>query len=786
MTQTYKVQVSMNQAHIVESGFVWKQGDFGFNIEIEVMDFDTTGATPQIIFRKSTGAVEATQISVAGNKFTYAIRGTELDTPGPCVCDLKLKDSTTKRVSTASFKYFVIPDTMDGLEQEASSYSDTIEQIVGGFDGKIQEIKSSINTKDNNDLLHMSRTENLFDKNQIYKGYYDNNGEIAANTNYGISNKIIVPNGKKVVLSYARTTGGKQIADINGCRFLTIYNKDGSLYGNNNNVRFWWNNDTGEDKYVVFTIYLTNDQITDIMVTLCAGSVNAPKYTDIYSPYISEYSTNDYVIKAKSNNLYNPNRVLVGYVDNAGSIDSNSRYMITEKIEVPSGKCLMVSYEDQGARYSSANSARFITIYNADDTLVGDAGARYYWNNNTENTKYAVVTLFYSSPRSNIMIEFGDYNSGAPVAKSVVNNLYESYEEEIIFNYDTEKEYPQYFKKELHDVALRINRHTDDTCLVLNIITDTHMGISGRQFENAYETIENVKKLNDMVYIDGVVHLGDLVDQNISNTLSDDEIYQIMQDYINTLKNTNRNTYIVNGNHDGDEANLFRADKWYGIAGRLNYSNSKSNDDKLYFWTEDKKTKTRLVFIAIPDDVTGQPYFGYTYEILKWLRDSAFNIEDNWKIIMFAHIPPFFAYFGGEILNKTSFYGLCNAFNQKGTYSDAWISCDFTGQSGSKIIAYITGHGHGDAILEAGETVTGTDYQGHTVTTTNEMPCPVISIGCNLLSMGSMTNYNAVAPYRQDQTKAQDLWDTLIYRPDEGVIYMIRFGAGTDRWVSVG
>ena len=137
MTQTYKVQVSMNQAHIVESGFVWKQGDFGFNIEIEVLDFDTTGATPQIIFRKSTGAVEATEISVAGNKFTYAIRGTELDTPGPCVCDLKLNDSTTKRVSTASFKYFVIPDTMDGLEQEASSYSDTIADIVGDLKNTI-------------------------------------------------------------------------------------------------------------------------------------------------------------------------------------------------------------------------------------------------------------------------------------------------------------------------------------------------------------------------------------------------------------------------------------------------------------------------------------------------------------------------------------------------------------------------------------------------------------------------------------------------------------------------
>lgn len=144
MTQTYKVQVSMNQAHIVESGFVWKQGDFGFNIEIEVLDFDTTGATPQIIFRKSSGAVEATQITRAGNKFTYAIRGTELDTPGPCVCDLKLKDSTTKRVSTASFKYFVIPDTMDGLNQQASSYSDTIAQILAEYELDVDGLMKTI------------------------------------------------------------------------------------------------------------------------------------------------------------------------------------------------------------------------------------------------------------------------------------------------------------------------------------------------------------------------------------------------------------------------------------------------------------------------------------------------------------------------------------------------------------------------------------------------------------------------------------------------------------------
>lgn len=145
MTQTYKVQVSMNQAHLVDSGFTWKQGDFGFNIEIEVLDFDTTGATPSLVFRKGDGAVEATTgITVSNNKFTYAIRGNELETPGPCICDLKLKNSTTQRISTASFKYFVLPDTEDGLNNQAHSYSDTIAQIISGYEDDVETINANI------------------------------------------------------------------------------------------------------------------------------------------------------------------------------------------------------------------------------------------------------------------------------------------------------------------------------------------------------------------------------------------------------------------------------------------------------------------------------------------------------------------------------------------------------------------------------------------------------------------------------------------------------------------
>ena len=173
MTQTYKVQVSMNQAHLVESGFVWKQGDFGFNLEIEVLDFDTSGVTPQIIFRKSAGAVESTSVTQSSNKFTYTFAGTELDTPGPGICDLKLKNSTTQRISTASFKFFVIPDTEDGLNEQASSYSDTIAQIIEGYEDDVDELRGELQTSDKAiDVLNNTNSGNVFSVSTM-SGYWD-------------------------------------------------------------------------------------------------------------------------------------------------------------------------------------------------------------------------------------------------------------------------------------------------------------------------------------------------------------------------------------------------------------------------------------------------------------------------------------------------------------------------------------------------------------------------------------------------------------------------------------
>lgn len=141
MTQKYQVKVSMNQAAVVKTGLVLKQGDFGMQVEIEVLDFNVTGTTPQIVFRKSQGAVESTTITVASNKYTYTFVGTELDTPGKVICDLKLKNSTTQRISSASFQFEVVADTLDGLNERASSYSDTIEQMLDGYQDQVDGLK---------------------------------------------------------------------------------------------------------------------------------------------------------------------------------------------------------------------------------------------------------------------------------------------------------------------------------------------------------------------------------------------------------------------------------------------------------------------------------------------------------------------------------------------------------------------------------------------------------------------------------------------------------------------
>lgn len=129
MTNEYNIILTSKKAHAVETGIVLSQGDFGAVLKITVEGLDTSNTSCQIAFRKVAGSVEATGLTASGGVYSYALRGTELDQPGKVIADLKFREGTSKRISTASFIFEVAADTLDGLSEEAHSYSDSILQM---------------------------------------------------------------------------------------------------------------------------------------------------------------------------------------------------------------------------------------------------------------------------------------------------------------------------------------------------------------------------------------------------------------------------------------------------------------------------------------------------------------------------------------------------------------------------------------------------------------------------------------------------------------------------------
>ena len=300
MTQNHNVSVSMNQAAAVKTGMVFKQGDFGFNLVITVLDFDVTGTTPQIVFRKPMGAVESSTITVSGNTYTYAMKGTELDTPGKVFCDLKLKNSTTQRISTASFMFEVVADTLDGLAEESSSYSDTIAQLLDNYiqksstaglvkndgtidtnsyalNGNLITLSSEVTNIGNNvdDLLsgHMQRELtspiNTYTKSIEYDFAKDREYKYTNNTN-GIVSLILYHKDNTTKTISSGITSGQSVIfvcdDSDYYKFASYFEVAGTC--------IMESNDTG-----VFSYAKANNQVLESQIDKTNSDINASLQT---------------------------------------------------------------------------------------------------------------------------------------------------------------------------------------------------------------------------------------------------------------------------------------------------------------------------------------------------------------------------------------------------------------------------------------------------------------------------------------------------------------------------
>lgn len=521
-------------------------------------------------------------------------------------------------------------------------------------------------------------------------------------------------------------------------------------------------------------------------------------------------------------NLLDWDKCTMGYANNARYVlVEDERYAATEKIPVPDGKTIYSSARlYQNSFRQLANSARSIYIYNEDGTgyTYTDKMSELYWTNDTGETKYAVFNVFIhhdvvandvyiglvdslDDMDASVYEPFGykptDLFIGvlSDVALDPIRTDVAEVQDHLAQIDESMKSVQDYFLEELEVTSDSIRQVTTGPCLTYSIVTDSHIRPSiADSVRRTYETVANVKKLNEMCHADAVVHLGDLVDQQmyITDQATDDEIWKTMQEYIIRFSQANRHAYIVNGNHDGHVANVFYEKEWYSICGRLNEDDVNRYLATGYFFVDYPKLRTRCVFMSTPDNIDdGNTIFGWTQRQLRWLAEEALDTPNDYGVLLFMHIAPDYKMYlesNGGTVNRDDFYGICNAYHSHTAYDGRLQSCDYTGKTGTKIVACIAGHSHADNVVDVGAVRNGEDKNGNMVELKNELPCKIIVITCAMMS-GTGTNakddYTAFRPARKSKTVTQDAWDTMVYRPDLNKIYMIRFGAGEDREIDV-
>lgn len=317
-----------------------------------------------------------------------------------------------------------------------------------------------------------------------------------------------------------------------------------------------------------------------------------------------------------------------------------------------------------------------------------------------------------------------------------------------------------YFTDEVSEVIQTLYEESEENCLILNIVTDNHYHPErSRSWPQNVDTMTNVKAVNKGIFCDGVVHLGDMISiwYRTTSGATDEQIFQAIFKYTNEFRKLNNRVFMLGGNHDGKYANTWHQSDWYRLGERHmdNYVNRRANNGDFYY--DYPAQKVRCIFLQTPDDDTVG--FGYSSGLLSWLKETLLSVQNGWTCILFSHCPNItlttVSGVNKEMVNKDLFENMINAYNSK--------SGEFESAHGV-VRLMVCGHAHGDYI----------SLPNNANGDNNKLGIPVVLIGANI---PTDSNDWGVAPDRKDRTVTQDLWDTLVYYPDQNKCNFVRFGA---------
>ena len=356
------------------------------------------------------------------------------------------------------------------------------------------------------------------------------------------------------------------------------------------------------------------------------------------------------------------------------------------------------------------------------------------------------------------------------------------------------------FVDEINDTANKIYNNMNGQCLCFAWISDTHTypnydssDSSAVQYLNEINTI---KFVNKQVGFDMLVHGGDMVNTQWlwKNPTTTNEVYgKVIHDYVNELRKTEiDNIYICMGNHDGGfipnntgsgVGTEYSNYKCFYKNSRQRVSDNKGKivreGTKPYYYVDFDNLKLRCMFLATDMDSLKTDWKGMDYEQAEWIKNTLENIQTDYNVILFTHIPITRFY---TVMSKggstTSIVNLLNGFNNHSTVDNqgSSLDADFSNKTG-KILACFSGHYHGDSIILPSDEKAKFTFPEITITSGGYLTNKVITTG-------DFSN-EADAPAREYGKVTQNAWDGVVYSKTDNKIYLTRFGAGEDRVIDL-
>ena len=334
----------------------------------------------------------------------------------------------------------------------------------------------------------------------------------------------------------------------------------------------------------------------------------------------------------------------------------------------------------------------------------------------------------------------------------------------------------KYFETEATEVAERINHYKQEGCFVFSVFSDMH---THRQTEHGewcmIHTLETMKEVHRNCDIDGLFFLGDafMTDYNIypPEYWTLERVNETFKYLNENMKEANRNSFYIAGNHDGINAGYPEHKHFYEHCVKNNVPDCKISkvENKGYYYLDFPEKNVRCICLVSCYNENGTNYAEYSKDQILWLCNDALNVKEDTNIFLFMHFPPVCIYPESYSLELCK---LTDAYKQRKNYENGGKLFDFRNAKG-KICAAFVGDGHYDWISK------------------NGFACPVVEIAASSLHQpkfkqsGWWMPEGATSPKRCFSSRTEVLWDTVVFNPVDNDMVIIRFGAGTDRYCKI-